>query len=328
MMRVAIRGGGMAATGCAHLLRRAGLAVSLSETTRPAVPAVMLSDAALTLLRDVFDRRLLFADRPRISRRMVCWGDARMQEMPHGATLVSEADLWRELGAPAEAMDGPAALTIRTEVQGEIRRFGDRWAMASEVRLRKAGSAEECRIEAVRSGWLFLVPRGAGQGVLLAIGGETGELLDESRSIAPLVEHLVYTGGPFLAAPRIAEALVGEDWLACGSAAIGFDPICGDGAAQAVREAILAAAVVTAIAEGGDREALRTHYRSMLIAAMRRHLMLCMQFYRAGGSGPWWSAQLEALADGHAWCTRQLASLPEPRFELHGFRLVPRRIAA
>lgn len=328
MTRVAIRGGGMAAMGCAHLLRRAGIAVSVSSNARPAVPAVMLSDAALALLRDVFDRPLLFIDRPRILRRVVVWGDMRAQELPHGATLVSEGDLWRELRDEGDA-EGDGDLTIHAGTPvGEVRRFGDRSALASEVRLHDPACTAECRIEAVASGWLFLAPRGAGQGVLLAIGGGLDQLLDESRAIAPLVELVGAPSSPFPAAPRLAMDLTGIDWLACGSAAIGFDPICGDGAAQSIREAILAAAVATAIAEGGDGAALMLHYRSMLIAAMRRHLMLCMQFYRSGGSGPWWRAQLADLAEGHAWCTRQLASMPEPCFELHGLSLVPRRATA
>jgi hypothetical protein len=122
--------------------------------------------------------------------------------------------------------------------------------------------------------------------------------------------------------------LTGADWLRCGSAAVGFDPICGDGAAQSVREAILATAVVSAIAKGAEPEPLLLHFRSMLIAAMRRHLMLCLQFYRSGGKGDWWQAQCHALAEGHVWCTRRLAVLPEPQFELHGFDLVARRAAA
>ena len=35
-------------------------------------------------------------------------------------------------------------------------------------------------------------------------------------------------------------------WLACGTAAMAFDPLCGDGTAHAIREAILASAVIRA----------------------------------------------------------------------------------
>lgn len=329
MMRVAIRGSGMAATGCAQLLQRAGIQATRTSAPRPAVPAVMLSDAALALLRDVFDRPLLFTDRTRIVRRVVSWGQGPARVMPHGATLIREADIWGAFDGVANAGPVEADFTIDTSgARGTTRLFGDRHAVAVAVRLCVPQSREECRIEAVPSGWLFLVPGEGDQGTLLAIGAGLDQLLDESRSVAPLVQVLGAPSQPFPAAPRLADQLVGPDWLACGSAAIGFDPICGDGAAQSVREAILAAAVVAAIAEGAEAEPLLIHFRSMLIAAMRRHLILCLQFYRGGGAGDWWEAQCDALAQGHAWCTRQLAALPEPRFELHGFRLVPRRAAA
>jgi flavin-dependent dehydrogenase len=71
--------------------------------------------------------------------------------------------------------------------------------------------------------------------------------------------------------------------------AIAFDPICGDGSAQSVREAILAAAV---IAHRGDRDALATHYHSMLTASLRRHIQISGQFYATGGDTPWWREQV------------------------------------
>ncbi|MFM6829279.1 MAG: hypothetical protein ACKOVA_02910, partial [Novosphingobium sp.] len=112
------------------------------------------------------------------------------------------------------------------------------------------------------------------------------------------------------------------------TAAIAFDPICGDGTAQAVREAILASAVVTALTRGEDPEALRTHYHSMLLAAMRRHLQMSLPFYGGAGSAPWWRDQYAAARAGYDWCTAHLAAMPEPRFALHGFDLVRRDLAA
>ncbi len=84
----------------------------------------------------------------------------------------------------------------------------------------------------------------------------------------------------------------------------------------------------SAIRDGGDRAALLTHYESMLIASMRRHLQLSAQFYQSGGTGAWWRAQLAALAEGYDWCTARLAVLPEPRYDLRDLRLVPRTVTA
>src|SRR5690606_27877645 len=185
---------------------------------------------------------------------------------------------------------------------------------AARVTLHSDAAAEECRMESLSAGWLFLVPESAEKGWLLGIGAPLAELLAESRLIAPVLTLGDGAAHPFATAPRLSMPLAGEDWLACGTAALRFDPICGDGTAQAVREAVLAAAVIGGIAAGGDRTALLVHYRSMLVAAMRRHLDLCARFYAAGGEGAWWRAQTAALVRGYEACTDILARMPEPRF--------------
>lgn len=330
MTSIAIRGSGIAASGCAHILTQAGLAVAIEPARRPAVPTILLSDPALALIRGVFDRPDLFADHPRIVRRVVAWGGPPVV-VPHGAVLASEDGVQAALGmvpdAPVDAPDFTihAAPPLPT---GDLHIFGERDAVAAKVRLRDPACAQEGRVEAVARGWLFLVPAEAGEGWLLGVGGTIDGLLGQSRLIAPVVDAVGAASTPFMAAPRIHLPLCEDDWLACGTAALGFDPICGDGTAQSVREAILAAAVLIGIAEGGDRTALLTHYQSMLIAAMRRHLALCAQFYATGGQGDWWRAQHDALMAGHHFCTGLLAKLPEPRFMLDGFRLMPRAQAA
>lgn len=331
MTTIAIRGSGIAASGCAHILTGAGFRVAIEHVRRPSVPTIMLSDPALELIRGVFDRPDLFSDRPRVRRRVVAWGGGPPVVVPHGAAVASEAQVQAALAVPNATFDDPAAFTIHTAPPvpaGEMRVFGDRNAVAARVRLRDRAWAGEVRIEAVESGWLYLVLEAAEAGWLLGVGGPIDALLGQSALIAPVVDAVGAASTPFAASPRLRLPLHGDDWLACGTAALGFDPICGDGVAQSVREAILAAAVVAGIAEGGDQPALLTHYRSMLIAAMRRHLLLCAQFYANGERGEWWRAQHAALMEGHHWCTGLLAKLPEPRFLLDGFRLARRAAAA
>ena len=403
--RVAVRGGGVAAAVAARLLRAGGCEVAVEVGARAGVPAVLLSDPARALLRDAMGVADLFEGLPRVARRVVDWGGAS-RTMPHAATLVP-GPMLDALGEPGGQAAGAADFSLLAgKASDEPVRFGERAATAVPVRLEESRS--ECRIEAVASGWLFLMPapfreeshsvpprspypgegRGpvvggsresltspdwtpaltgvqggegeappscsreggnpvpcgvtddcasgpglpparehADAGWLLAIGDAPDTLLAESRSIAPHVS-IAGPAARFDAAPRMAPRLGGADWLACGSAALGFDPVCGDGVAQSAREGILAAAVIAAIAEGGDRAALIGHYEAMLIAAMRRHLQLCMPFYATGGTSDWWRAQHAALVAGHAHCTRLLARRPEPRFVLDGFRLVPRAVAA
>jgi len=330
-LTVTIRGEGIAANCCAHLLGRAGIATTRTTGARARVPAILLSDTALGLLRGVFDRPDLFAERPRVTHRVVAWGTVEPVKLPHGAIVLSEGDLDAALagppGSPAAAAD-ISILTAPPFPAGAVRSFGSRSTVAALVQLRDEADRSVCWIEAVEAGWLFLVPSGQASAWLLAVGAPADALLGQSRHIAPRIEGVGATSAAFETSPRMLTSLAGPDWLACGSAAIAFDPICGDGTAQAVREAILASAVIGAMGEGGDQAALRVHFESMMIAAMRRHLRLCAQFYASGGEGEWWRAQLADLAEGFDWCTARLAKMPEPRYELHDFRLVARGAAA
>jgi flavin-dependent dehydrogenase len=125
----------------------------------------------------------------------------------------------------------------------------------------------------------------------------------------------------FPAYARIASPLCAPGWLACGTAAMAFDPICGDGTAHAIREAILASAVIRAIAKDGDLDDLLLHYEARLTAGFRRHLMLCRQFYLSGGTGTLWRAELDAIDRGIQWCDAKLGAHASFRYQLRGFEL-------
>jgi hypothetical protein len=100
-----------------------------------------------------------------------------------------------------------------------------------------------------------------------------------------------------------------------------FDPICGDGTAHTVREAILASAVVRAIAMGGNAEELLGHYEARLTVGFQRHLAVSRDFYRSGYGGPWWDKELEFLQRGLEWCAGRMNEYGEFRFRLSGFEL-------
>lgn len=328
--RVDLVGGGVAAACCAHLLGNAGIACHWQRGTRSAVPALMLSDPARTLLRDVMDAPTLFETNARIERRVVVWGGGEPVTMPHGAVMLGAGELELELpGTQAAATGRPgtkASFTIHTDAPPPgtgITRYGDRRGETVPVTLREVADAHTCWIEAVESGWMFMIPSGdEGRGWLLAIGGPLSRLLGESRHLAARVEPDGTPPRSFDTTPRMLDAFCAQDWLACGSRSMAFDPICGDGTALAVRQALLVSAVVRAAQEGEDTDALFGHYRAMMIAAMRRHLRLCAQFYASGGEGAWWQAQRAAIAEGFAACTALLEREPEPRFVLDGTRLI------
>jgi hypothetical protein len=158
---------------------------------------------------------------------------------------------------------------------------------------------------------------------LIAVGGPAPSLLAQSRLIAAQVETPITSAGEFPAYPRILSELCGSGWLACGTAAMGFDPLCGEGVANAVREAILASAVVRAALQGGDVDSLLTHYNSRLIKGFLRHLQICEHFYSTGGAGQFWSSEVQCLQDGIAWLRQRLNTQASPQYRLAGFELQP-----
>jgi len=325
MTDVLIRGGGVAAACCAHLLGRAGFRVCSEAKGRPRLPAILLSHSAQQLICDVFERPDLFHGLPPIQTRIVSWGaDATPVALPHSAVVISEQDLLNRLAMSTAAVepDATPGWTIRTSDPAACRSFGSREAAALPVELSDDAEPDACWIESTGGGWLFLITTTPRAGWLLAVGDTTPETMASSRLIAPKAARLADPAGRFPAAPRIASPLCGLDWLACGSAAMAFDPLCGDGTAHAVREAILAAAVIQADANGEDRDALLAHYHARLTAGFQRHLSVCLQYYRSGHGGPWWDSQTDAIADGLTWCDAELRHHREFRYRLEGFQLI------
>jgi hypothetical protein len=191
------------------------------------------------------------------------------------------------------------------------------------VELSDDAEPEACWMESMDRGWLFLITTGPGRGWLLSTGELPDDPLAGSRLIARRVARLGQAAGRFPAAPRMASELCGLGWLACGSGAMAFDPLCGDGTAHAVREAILASAVIRAAARGEDAERLLSHYRARLTAAFQRHLVACAPYYSTGGAGNWWSSELQAIERGLVWCERELEHYNGFHYRLEGFDLLP-----
>ncbi len=326
--RVEIRGGGAAAACCGHLLRQAGGAVRITATDRPRIPAILISQATQALLSGVYQQPQMFDGLPRINRRTVQWGrSASMVTLPHSAVVISEGELLKRIH-PAEGATeetGEAGWTIYASRPlppgtGELT-FGTR--MAAALPVARTNSADEVAIESLEDGWLFMIPESAARAWLIAVGAPPDVLLSQSRLIADRVGDAVGAAAVFPAYPRVLDGLCGPGWLACGSAALGFDPIAGDGTGAAIREAILASAVVRAAAAGGDVDSLLEHYRTRILAGFYRHLTLCREFYRNGHDAPWWHGELSALERGIEWCLGRLPAAPSFRYSLVGYDLMP-----
>ena len=309
---VAIQGRGVAGSCCAHLLGNAGFPLRVQEGARPRIPAILLSENTQALLCDLYGKREVFEGLFQIDRRIVAWGrDSPTVELPHRAAVISEEALLERLfPGPCETRESmtEADWTVYASsplpLASEEHRFGTRRATATPVEL-KSSQASACWIEALECGWLFLTPDSANTGWLIAVGDSVENLLAQSRLVQKEVKGHGVAGPAFPCLPaRIVDPFCGPGWLACGTAALGFDPLCGDGTGNAVREALLAAAVIRAGATGGDLDGLLAHYRARLVAGFSRHLELCRGFYLTGNIGPWWQREIVALEAGLTWSRR------------------------
>ena len=340
MEHITVQGDGVAARCLAVLLKRAGHRVSLTATHRSKVPAIMLGEAALRLIRDVFGRPNLLREGHRIHTRIVAWG-GDPKSLPHSAVVVSEQALLQALTDEFEMcpeQTGESAnwkvFTSRPLPERVVEhQFGHRQTQTVRVNLVPGSDPQSCWIESLESGWLFLIPDSPGTAWLLAVGAPAEVLLDASRIIAREILPDKEVHGVFPSCPRIVAPLGSQDtpndrWLACGTAAMNFDPICGDGTAHAVREAILAAAVIDAASKetgsvaGRERIAgLLDHYSSRLTAGFERHLRLCGSFYASGYRGAWWDSELDRIKEGIVWCASQVPQLTPFRYRLNGFAI-------
>jgi hypothetical protein len=312
-------------------MRESHLALQLLESERVPLPAVLLSPATQILLQDVFEDCGLLEGFPVIRKRVVLWGtDAQRVELPHSGIVVPESRLldrlWPRIrlqwqGEIDRSADWRVFCSRASSSEGELHAFGSRIAAASQVQLSPQADSEACWVESVDSGWLFLLPNGSRAATLIGVGGELGMLLDNSRLIARQISAVDGANAAFPAYPRIRAPLCDVGWLACGSAAMGFDPICGEGAGHAVREAILVSAVLRAIAAEARPAELLAHYSSRLLAGFLRHLEICRQFYTAASCGEWWQSEIALLEKGIEWTRGQLPPHPPTQFRLVGFDL-------
>jgi hypothetical protein len=301
--------------------------------------AILLGTQTQLLLRDIFQGENFSVQCHRIVRRTVLWGEATSPvTLPHQGLVVSERFLLDQLWPLVPHCKQEAQMTpdrerfsfsLHTTPPGDDSSdqfvFGERNAQVRRVSLRSSTHNDECMIESTPHGWLFLLPAADGLASLISVSIDASlpEQLGASRLITDAVDSLLPSQETaiFSCAPRLAHALASESWLRCGSAAMSFDPVCGEGAGNALRESFLAAAVIHAMLSGEPIERLMTHYSSRLIAGFLRHLEHCRSFYATGGSHEFWRTELAALEDGIVRVRSLLSNMPPASYRLDGFRL-------
>jgi hypothetical protein len=344
--RVVLEGDGMASVCAARLLTDAGVSCVLERNARPKLAAILLGEQTQHLLRELFPipkadegDEDLFEGFARISRRIVLWGDApEPLNLPHRGVVAPEGELlarlWRRVPALASAdpqQPVPAAgwriQSTRANIAADQERcFGSRRARFALVELREGAEPEACWVESVADGWLFLLSLGGGKATLIAVGDTdtVDQLLAGSRLVATQVGRtLQEPSAPIPAYPRLLRSLVEGGRVACGTAAMSFDPLCGEGAGNAVREAFLAAALIRAGLAGADPAALANHYTMRLTQGFLRHLQICLQFYSTGGSGRFWEREGDSLRKGIQSLQAELNAMRATGFKLVDRDLVP-----
>lgn len=326
---IAISGSGIAACCCARLLQGVTPTSLLTEDRRSSVPALMLSNSTRLLIEDAFEDKTIFEGLHTIRQRIVAWGSSSEPVVvPHSGIVIAEntllESLWPKVVSNASKETNP---TWTVQCSGRLsadrveHRFGSRFAASCEARLSKQAPQDACWIESLQNGWLFLISSGNRCASLLAIGAPVEEMLHRSKLIAKQIEGSTPSEFHFPAHPRIYSPLSGTGWIACGTAAMGFDPIGGEGVGNAIREAVLASAVIRAIIRGGDAATLTGHYSARLHAGFSRHIQICASFYESGGSTRWWSSQLAHLQRGIEWTRRVAREHPAASYRLVNFDL-------
>ena len=325
---VRISGNGLAACCCARLLRKSGFQAACEPALRPKSPILLLSNQTQSLLTDVFECGKLFEDSVIIRTRIVLW--ARLSEprvFPHSGLVIPEGTILNRIWASETQRSSQATgyeweiVSSHTPSSASAHHFGSRLASTISVELKAEAKEDACYVESLEDGWLFLLPCGTRRGSLISVGALPEQLLYRSRLIARQILRLGDSVSQFPAFPRIIDPLCGSGWIACGTAALTFDPLCGEGAGNALREAILASALISAIARGFDEEELFAHYSTRLVSGFLRHLNLCQEFYRSASCSPWWETELNLLCQGVEWSQCFLSKTATGKYRLVGFEL-------
>ncbi len=180
-----------AAYCCAHLLSHAGFPVAIHRPSRPRLRAIVLSDAAINLIAEVFARRSLFSELPRIRSRDVIWGSGAERHFASLGGSRFRTDIARQ-----HPTDASRPLPPSCEELG----FGSRIARASTVDVRKS-DGPGCWVESLNHGWLFLMGNGEVKCWPLSVGSAVGALIGQSRLIAGRIERIGAEAGEFPAFP-------------------------------------------------------------------------------------------------------------------------------
>jgi 2-polyprenyl-6-methoxyphenol hydroxylase-like FAD-dependent oxidoreductase len=246
-------------------------------------------------------------DFDRLLRRSAARAGAIVLEPARAGRPLSDAAVWR---VPIRC----SASTLMVEGRFLVNASGRRSAgMRSGPRLAAlcgrwwhADMIPEMRIEAGDRCWLWSAPMSDGSITALACldpkncAGLTRRdrealyrsLLGASTLMARCLNGSL-VGGVLVrdATPRVCEAPITPTSIRIGDAALGLDPLSGQGVQSALRSGLQAGVVVHTILSGLDVDAAISFYRGALAATEARHRAVAAQFYDSQSvfKSPFWS---------------------------------------
>jgi hypothetical protein len=335
--QVVISGTGVAAAACHALLRRSGWRTIRAEPQlqdeERSVPYIALNGAAWAVVSDVFGR---VPSDP--------WRTTRCLVVHHGADSVF-ARSETQFVIPVESLRFPefipaatASLTDDFVVEARSNSDTSAWISSGERScwISSARSvAKEAQIslilEFVPEGWVFWMPIGSRLGILqwfLPVATSGDQLCTELWRTTKILRRWTAPAGEWHirglpAAARIARRLVGPEAISCGSAAMRFDPISGDGTGASLRSSILASASIRYRDEHPrDAGKVLQHYESRMYRAFNGHIRSCIRYYSEAGLSSQWDNEHRTMREADA-LTAPLGNEPSSSFQLRNFSLKP-----
>jgi len=309
---VVLRGTGVAALTCAHLLGGSGWAVHSAGQDRGAQLHLLLQENTAQLLAALWGDPDLLREAHRIESRTVCWAAPAAAEKVAAPGVVIAADaLRRRLAArldASRASGGAWVIDGQWDATARYKSFGHRQAWVAPALLRETAREDVCVMEATPEGWMFLLPCGGGQAAVQLVRLQEeitvpnlNNIISATRLMSGSVSEVGVSEGPFPAMPRLRVAptrppRAGRPGLiAVGEAAAAFDPVSGDGVGHGLRGAVLAARVLQSIAGGEPIQACLAQYENTLSRAMLHHLTLCLGCYRNASTAHAWRSEIDRM---------------------------------
>jgi flavin-dependent dehydrogenase len=202
-----------------------------------------------------------------------------------------------------------------------MRAFGTRQARVAQVSLKPAAPHDQCIMEGTTNGWAFLLPFAPGHASLQFVSALSPDrtpasqhVISGTRAIREAVADAGAWSAPMPCMPRLGNMLAAPGRLAVGEAALGFDPISGDGVGHALRGTVLAAKTLGEITGGADPSECLDRYAATLRRALLQHVDICLSLYGDAPDACCWSGELEAMRSGAAHL-RQSAAATQREFD-------------